>query len=58
MVFKLSLAEVHQVCDSCGQYVKDSESCQDNNGEVKQVKTLRRCPKWDAHYGSPCILQG
>ncbi|TCL63733.1 hypothetical protein EDC14_102018 [Hydrogenispora ethanolica] len=57
MVYKLSLSEVQQVCNSCEQYVKDSESCRDNNGGVKTLKTLRRCPKWDAHYGSPCILQ-
>ncbi len=57
MVLNLSKEEVLKVCDACENYIRQSESCRSQTGEVKNLKELRRCQKWDQAYGSPCLFR-
>jgi hypothetical protein len=59
MVYKLSLEEVLQICDSCAYFNKDRGLCRERaEEEPKTLKERHRCKKWDDHFGSACIFQG
>lgn len=58
MVFNLSQEEVIKVCSSCDRFMKQSESCRvAETREIKTLKELHRCPKWDEFYGGPCLYR-
>jgi hypothetical protein len=57
MVYKLTHDEVFKICGACANFIKASEQCKDE-GELKSLKELHRCKKWDEHFGSACIFQG
>jgi hypothetical protein len=59
MVYKLSHDEVVKICGTCSKFLTDREQCKDDaTGELKSLKELHRCKKWDEHFGSACIYQG
>jgi hypothetical protein len=59
MVLTLSRDEVLQVCNSCDQFIKLSEGCRTGTPTTTiSLKELRRCKKWDQHFGSPCLYHG
>ncbi|NLY76086.1 MAG: hypothetical protein GX075_12435 [Firmicutes bacterium] len=57
MVLNLSREEVLKVCSACDSFIKESECCRSPEGEIKNLKEMRRCKKWDQAYGSPCLFR-
>jgi hypothetical protein len=58
MVYTLTFEEVMKVCSACGSYQKDHESCRHDPLNVKPLKEMHRCKKWDEFFGGACIHHG
>ncbi len=57
MVITLSHEDVIKICSTCPKFVRESESCR-SELEVKSLKEVHRCKKWDEQMGGPSIYQG
>jgi hypothetical protein len=58
MVFQLSKEEVLKVCKECSNYNESSDSCVSKNEPPRTLNTMRRCQKWDDHFGGKCLFRG
>ncbi len=58
MVFKLTKDEVLQVCNDCRYYDKPNDTCNFGNESPRALKIVRKCQKWDDHFGNVCLFRG
>lgn len=57
MVFQLTKEEVQSICQKCQHYDGNSDSC-NSSPESKPLTLIRKCPKWDEHFGGTCLFRG
>lgn len=57
MVFQLTKEEVQNICQECQHYDKNNDTCNSTN-ESKPLNLVRKCQKWDDHFGGPCLFRG
>lgn len=58
MVFKLSREEVMKVCNGCSNYHGSDDTCRSASESLRTLNLVKKCPKWDEHYGGKCLYLG
>jgi hypothetical protein len=58
MVFKLSREEVLTVCNECNNYSVSDDTCRAGSESPRTLNLVKKCPKWDEHYGGKCLYRG
>jgi len=58
MVFQLTKEEVLKVCQECSHYSQTDDTCNSSNESAKPLNHVRKCPKWDDHFGGTCLFRG
>jgi hypothetical protein len=58
MIFQLSRDEVLKVCNGCSNYQASDDTCQSGSESPRTLNLVRKCPKWDEHYGDKCLYRG
>jgi hypothetical protein len=58
MVFKLTKEEVLQVCKDCRYYDEQSDTCSSDSESPRALKIVRKCEKWNDHFGNVCLFRG